>query len=1078
MTITELLRKPWRQRRANLPVRNNQNTRRSRFTPQVEQLEERVNPHHIRLDTIPIVVESPTGTVLHVTGSATQINGTASWDLIAIESGTGTGFAKANVDFTPIVQHFSITVNNSSTVTPFSADIPIPYNPINTGSQQFYVKLVNNVGTLIDAPNPRIATIIDGTPPPVSGPAQGNINEGSTYTGSSSFSDASNYGPWSVVINYGDGTTPITSQKTSPGSISLSHLYPQDSSNQTGGVYHGTITVTDKYGVTGATSFEVLVNNVAPAFSLLPNETILVGQSVGRLSVPFTDPGSDGGFWLTPGPAQVIRLSDGQVVGTTAVTTNQDGKTITLAPFTFTQPGVYEVRVGLCDDDTVTYRSFQVTVLNCPPEVVAPDNGCIIEGSTFTASGSFSDNTGQGPWTVTIDYGDGSAPVTYSAASPGAIPLSHLYSQDSSNQPGGVYHGSITVSDEFGATGGATFTVTVLNVAPVVDAGADLTIGAGQDQSITQGGFFADPGADAPWNGVWTISLNGTVVSSGALSVDSNSKTFTLTTPAFNQPGDYVVTITINDDDSAGADTFVVHVVNAVPTVLPPIRDAIDEGTFWRSYATFADATGHGPWTIVIDYGTGGTPLIAQLAAPGVVPLTHFFAQDSSDQPGGVFRGTVTVIDEFGAVGTAHFEVLVRNVAPAPQAGGNVVLDYQQPLNRAANFTDPGADAPWTVRIDFGDGVVQQFQTNRKEFTFSHQYAHPGTYQVVVTVFDDETSNRAAFNVTVRPLVLPLWFFNPPENQQFLPPAPTLNQQRGTLPGQDLRLQEQDYWRNISGGGMELNQPPEVYYEFLCEDERTRLLDEGDTLIQDGYFNDPNPGDSHIGFVDFGDDTGWQALPLRVDKTFTLKHKYEKPGEYEVYVKVIDNKGAVGYKSMRVIVANIAPSVTLTGDRQITDGQEFSASGEFLDPGLNSWTATVDYGDGSAVKPLKLDGKSFKLRHKYARKGTYTVKVVVNDGSENGAAELKVEVTAGKVSAAPDCLLDHQWANLGEVMATTYGCEFAPESGGGSSLDYSVAALALGLLIPVACNEEKSSTKRQSELDRAALDEYFASFHK
>ena len=52
-----------------------------------------------------------------------------------------------------------------------------------------------------------------------------------------------------------------------------------------------------------------------------------------------------------------------------------------------------------------------------------------------------------------------------------------------------------------------------------------------------------------------------------------------------------------------------------------------------------------------------------------------------------------------------------------------------------------------------------------------------------------------------------------------------------------------------------------------------------------------------------------------------------------------------------------------------------SSSGSFTDPGADTWTATVDYGDGSGVQALTLTDKTFNLSHTYADNGSYTVTV-------------------------------------------------------------------------------------------------------
>ena len=63
------------------------------------------------------------------------------------------------------------------------------------------------------------------------------------------------------------------------------------------------------------------------------------------------------------------------------------------------------------------------------------------------------------------------------------------------------------------------------------------------------------------------------------------------------------------------------------------------------------------------------------------------------------------------------------------------------------------------------------------------------------------------------------------------------------------------------------------------------------------------------------------------------------------------------------------------------EGGTFTRNGSFVDPGTDTWSATVDYGDGSGVQPLTLSGKTFTLSHVYADDdgGLFTVTVTVND---------------------------------------------------------------------------------------------------
>jgi PKD repeat protein len=63
----------------------------------------------------------------------------------------------------------------------------------------------------------------------------------------------------------------------------------------------------------------------------------------------------------------------------------------------------------------------------------------------------------------------------------------------------------------------------------------------------------------------------------------------------------------------------------------------------------------------------------------------------------------------------------------------------------------------------------------------------------------------------------------------------------------------------------------------------------------------------------------------------------------------------------------------------LDEGGTFTSSGSFTDPGADTWTATVNYGDGSGAQPLPLSGKTFSLSHTYADNGLYTVTVAVTD---------------------------------------------------------------------------------------------------
>src|SRR5207248_2036854 len=87
--------------------------------------------------------------------------------------------------------------------------------------------------------------------------------------------------------------------------------------------------------------------------------------------------------------------------------------------------------------------------------------------------------------------------------------------------------------------------------------------------------------------------------------------------------------------------------------------------------------------------------------------------------------------------------------------------------------------------------------------------------------------------------------------------------------------------------------------------------------------------------------------------------------------------------------------VRAAGNVTLFEGEPFATAVAFQDPGLDTWRATVDYGDGSGEQPVALPagGKRFGLAHDYADPGVYSVTVrVTDDGGAAGRDTLRLTV--------------------------------------------------------------------------------------
>lgn len=185
-------------------------------------------------------------------------------------------------------------------------------------------------------------------------------------------------------------------------------------------------------------------------------------------------------------------------------------------------------------------------------------------------------------------------------------------------------------------------------------------------------------------------------------------------------------------------------------------------------------------------------------------------------------------------------------------------------------------------------------------------------------------------------------------------------------------------------------------------------LDEGSPVS----FDASTSSDPDIGGADLGrpeslkyawDFSGAPDSGVNATETFG------RSGTYPVMLTVTDAFGWPGIVVHSVTIANVSPAVAAFAGASLITTETYSAIGSFTDPGDESWTATVDYGDGSGPQPLPLSGKSFALAHVYSATGSFTVTVTVSDdagGSGSATATVNVESTAAAVQALDRAISD------------------------------------------------------------------------
>ncbi|MCC5575166.1 DUF11 domain-containing protein [Microtetraspora sp. AC03309] len=171
-------------------------------------------------------------------------------------------------------------------------------------------------------------------------------------------------------------------------------------------------------------------------------------------------------------------------------------------------------------------------------------------------------------------------------------------------------------------------------------------------------------------------------------------------------------------------------------------------------------------------------------------------------------------------------------------------------------------------------------------------------------------------------------------------------------------------------------------------------------------FTDPDAGDNHTAQVVVNvPPSPAELTPAEVTRepgggTITWSRMYTAPVQGSLLVLLKDGTNPpVGQMIPFVIeeaVPNTAPQVSAGPDVTVTVGETLQRTVTFTDPGSTSWTASVDYGDGTGPQPVTVTGQQIVLEHQWATAGTYPVTVKVKD---DGDLESTASFTATVVPA-------------------------------------------------------------------------------
>jgi hypothetical protein len=134
---------------------------------------------------------------------------------------------------------------------------------------------------------------------------------------------------------------------------------------------------------------------------------------------------------------------------------------------TFTPPDAGTDTISLSATDvygSTGVTTASLTVTEIPVTVNAGANAVGQQSTPFTQTGSFTDAPGDGPWTATVNYGDGTGNQSLAVNANMSFTLSHTFAS------AGTFTTTVSVTNQHGLTGTASFYDSSASGTPMVSA--------------------------------------------------------------------------------------------------------------------------------------------------------------------------------------------------------------------------------------------------------------------------------------------------------------------------------------------------------------------------------------------------------------------------------------------------------------------------------------------------------------------------------------------------------------------------------------------------------------------------------
>ncbi len=474
-------------------------------------------------------------------------------------------------------------------------------------------------------------------------------------------------GPWTIGVKWGDGTAE-TFTVSATGAVNRSHTYDDNRSYSVSVYAAGADRVQSP-----AIALTIDIANVDPTATLGNNGPVNEGSTA---TISFSAPVDPSGADAAAGFHYAFACTNAPLNAATYA--NSGGSPNTTCSFPDNSARIVRGRIIDKDGGFTDYITV-VTVNDVPPVLTAPAPQTGSEGAAGAFSlGTLSDPGADGPWAITVNWGDGRNDNMTSQAGP--LAGTHAYADN------GTYTVSVSVQDADNvASNTVTFPAVIANVAPRVTAGGSATNESGV---ATVMGIIADPGVFDGFT--MTVSWGDGVTGQYALAPGTATYSFThqyVDDSPTRTPVDLLpVLVAVADKDGGlGSAAAAVTVANVAPVVsalalVDETGAAIGGATLALSglpvtlAAPFTDAGPLDTHVATISWGDGTSEpgTLIQGVGSGTVGASHTWNQV------GTFIVRVAVTDDDTGVGS-------RDVTIGVVDGGGAVCGLGQLLKPLLN---------------------------------------------------------------------------------------------------------------------------------------------------------------------------------------------------------------------------------------------------------------------------------------------------------------------------------------------------------------------------------------------------------